>query len=298
MARQRSNRRVSETERRRARQSRNKQKNRLLRILAAVGMGVLAVLIIAGLAIPSFGTGGQAGPTDFLERGGFLARPADGPGDLIADQGRQHLAGLDARNEPGYYNSSPPTSGAHSPTWERCGIFTEPVINEIQVHNLEHGFVNIQYNTDDAILIGQLEAAARQLPDWPNYYIFAPYPDMDETIALTAWNRILYLDAVDEDAMNEFADAYQARGPELARGCDAPGLMAQGAPDPTATPDPAADDAAEGEAGSPGAPAPTPEPGETAEAPGDAGSPGDGASSPDPATAPDPAATSTPAGGG
>lgn len=225
MARQRTNRRVSETERRKARQSRNKQKNRVLRILAAVGMGVLAILIIAGLALPSFGTGGQAGPLDFLDRGGFLARPDDGPGQAVPDQGRLHLPGLSERVEPGYYNSSPPTSGTHSPTWERCGIFTEPVLEEIQVHNLEHGFVNIQYNTDDVALIGQLEAAARQLPDWPNYYMFAPYPDMDATIALTAWNRVLYLDEVDDAVMEEFADAYLARGPEVARGCDAPGLM-------------------------------------------------------------------------
>ena len=59
----------------------------------------------------------------------------------------------------------------------------------------------------------------------------APYPDMDATISLTAWNRVLYLDSVDEDAMQEFADAYQARGPEVARGCDSPGIM-QAAPTP------------------------------------------------------------------
>ena len=100
--------------------------------------------------------------------------------------------------------------------------------DEILVHNLEHGFVNVHYNTTDPILIGQIEAAARGLPNWPNYYLFAPYPDMDATIALTAWNRVLYLDSVDEDAMQQFADAYQARGPEVARGCDAPGLMQAG----------------------------------------------------------------------
>ena len=233
MARQRSNRRISETERRRARQSRNKQKNRLLRVLAAVGMGILAILIIAGLALPSFGGGGQAGPLDFLDRGGFLARPTDGPGLAVVDQGRLHLQGLDQRVADGYYNSSPPTSGTHSPTWERCGIFDQPVLDEIQVHNLEHGFVNIQYNSDNPAFIGQLEAAARQLPDWPNYYMFAPYPDMEQTIALTAWNRVLYLDEVDEDAMREFADAYLARGPEVARGCDAPGLMESAVTPPT-----------------------------------------------------------------
>lgn len=228
---------MSETERRRTRQSRNKQKNRVVRILAAVGMGVLAVLIIAGLALPSFGPGGSAGVDDFLDRGGFLARPVDGPGVEVVDQGRLHFASLSDRADPGFYISSPATSGTHSPTWERCGIFTDSVPDELLVHNLEHGFVNIHYNSDDAAFVGQLEAAARGLPNWPNYYIFAPYPDMQQTVALTAWNRVLYLDGVDEDAMREFADAYQARGPEVARGCDSPGVMAQGVPDPVATPE-------------------------------------------------------------
>ena len=230
MARERSqrNRRISETERRKARQSRNKQKNRVIKILAAVGMGILAILIIAGLALPSFGGGGSTTVQDFLDRGGFFARPAPGPGEEVEDLGRVHFDTLSERASSGYYNSSPATSGTHSPTWERCGIFEEPVQDEILVHNLEHGFVNVHYNTTDPILIGQVEAAARGLPGWPNYYLFAPYPDMDATIALTAWNRVLYLDSVDEDAMQQFADAYQARGPEVARGCDAPGLMQAG----------------------------------------------------------------------
>ena len=230
MARERSqrNRRISETERRKARQSRNKQKNRMIKILAAVGMGILAVLIIAGLALPSFGGGGSTTVQDFLDRGGFFARPTPGPGEEVEDLGRVHFDTLSERAASGYYNSSPATSGTHSPTWERCGIFEEPVQDEILVHNLEHGFVNVHYNTTDPVLIGQVEAAARGLPGWPNYYLFAPYPDMDATIALTAWNRVLYLDSVDEDAMEAFAVAYQARGPEVARGCDAPGLMQAG----------------------------------------------------------------------
>lgn len=293
MARQRSNRRMSETERRRARQTRNKQKNKLVRILAGVGMGILAVLIIAGLALPSFGGGGGTQQQSFLDRGGFFARPDPGPGAIVEDQGRLHFASLSDRADQGYYITYPPTSGTHSPSWDRCGIFLEPVPEEIQVHNLEHGFVVIQYNSDDSDFINELESVARDLPDWPLYYMFAPYPDMESPIAMTAWNRLLLLDSVDEDAMREFADAYQARGPEVARGCDPSGLMEQGVPDPTAIPE-----GGEGDAGSPGSPGSTLEPGETAEAPGDAGSPGDGVSSPDSATAPDPAATSTPAVGG
>ena len=58
MAINRSPRRVSQTEKRRARQGRRQNKGRLKAVLAMMGMGVLAVLIIAGLALPSFGGGG------------------------------------------------------------------------------------------------------------------------------------------------------------------------------------------------------------------------------------------------
>ena len=85
---------MSETERRKARQNRNKQKNRMIKILAAAGMGVLAVLIIAGLALPSFGSLQQTGPQEILQRGGFFARPAPGPGEVVADQGRVHFDSL------------------------------------------------------------------------------------------------------------------------------------------------------------------------------------------------------------
>ena len=114
----------------------------------------------------------------------------------------------------GYYNSAPPTSGDHARTPTRCRIFNDPVPDEIQVHNLEHGFVTIQYNSEDATLVNRLTTAVQALPDWPSYYILAPYEKMEETIALTAWGVVQYLDAVDEPAMRAFADAYRGRGLE------------------------------------------------------------------------------------
>ena len=261
----------------------------MVRILAGVGMGVLAVLIIAGLALPSFGGGGQAPQQTFLDRGGFLARPDPGPGAVVEDQGRLHFDNLSDRADEGYYITYPPTSGTHSPSWDRCGIFLEPVPEEIQVHNLEHGFVVIQYNSDDLAFKNELESVVRDLPDYPLYYMFAPYPDMESPISMTAWNRLLLLDSVDEDAIREFADAYQARGPEVARGCDPSGLMEQGVPDPTETSE---DSATEPEAEA------TEEPSD-----GNGSDAGDNGDSDDSATedsddaTPEPEATSTSSGG-
>ena len=37
---------------------------------------------------------------------------------------------------------------------------------------------------------------------------------MDETVALTAWGVLQYLDAYDEQAITDFIDAYRNKGPE------------------------------------------------------------------------------------
>ena len=178
-----------------------------------IGMGVLAVLIIAGLALPSFGGGGGG---QNISSESLADRPIgdSAPGTDFADQGRVHLE-IGERNPEGYYNSNPPTSGAHAPSWVDCGIHDEPILDELQVHNLEHGFVIIQYNTQDENTISYLEEVAGELDQWPHYYILAPYPELENTIALTAWGKAQYMDTVDVAAMKAFAKAYRGRGQEF-----------------------------------------------------------------------------------
>jgi len=221
----RGSRRVSQTEKRRARQGRRQQKSRLKTGLAMFGMGLLAFLIIAGLALPSFGGGGGGQTTTET----LSDRPTGeaAPGTFFADQGRVHLE-VGERNAADYYNSSPPTSGTHAPSWVDCGIHHEPIQDEFQVHNLEHGFVIVQYNTEDETVVTDLENIVRQLDEWPNYLILAPYPDMEETIALTAWGVAQYMDAVDSSDIETFARAYRGRGPEAnTPSCGAGGFMDQ-----------------------------------------------------------------------
>ena len=107
MASNRPSHRVSQTEKRRARRGRRQQKSRLKAGLAVLGMGVLAVLIIAGLALPSFG-GGASGGRGNTSTQTLADRPTGdaAPGTFISSQGSGH------RDTPdGYYTSSPPTSG-------------------------------------------------------------------------------------------------------------------------------------------------------------------------------------------
>ena len=61
------------------------------------------------------------------------------------------------------YNTNPPTSGEHSPTWYDDGIYEPGTVPELGklVHTLEHGRINIQYKAGaPASVVDKLEAFA------------------------------------------------------------------------------------------------------------------------------------------
>lgn len=89
-----------------------------------------------------------------------------------------------------------------------------PLLDEITVHNLEHGGINIFFNTDDEQLIDQLKALALRQQGFPCYLITAPYPGMNQKVALAAWGAVEYFDRYDDDLMQEFIDFYRNNGPE------------------------------------------------------------------------------------
>ena len=88
------------------------------------------------------------------------------------------------------------------------GIHTDPIPNELQVHNLEDGGVMVQYNCPDACpdLVAQLAGVVER---YPSLVILAPYPDMDARIALTAWGRIDTFEEFDEARIVRFIEAYR-----------------------------------------------------------------------------------------
>lgn len=132
-------------------------------------------------------------------------------GQAVAIQGRDHIKQGDAHLP---YNTVPPTSGPHYEQSAPWGIHTQPVQDELQVHNLEHGGVMIQYNTQDQTLISKLEQVAKTQPNYPCYLIVAPYPTISSPIALTAWGYILNLQQYDETQIVSFIKEYRDKGPE------------------------------------------------------------------------------------
>ena len=103
------------------------------------------------------------------------------------------------------YEQTPPVGGAHNPVWLNCGVYGSPVPNENAVHSLEHGAVWITY--DPARVSDEDVTALRALLP-SRHAILSPYEGMDSLIAVTAWNKQLKLDGVDEDGIKAFIEEY------------------------------------------------------------------------------------------
>lgn len=149
------------------------------------------------------------------------------PGTLLPSLGNAHVESVDTPHPA--YNSDPPTSGHHLKYVAKWDVHLEPIPKELQVHNLEDGGVIIQYNCQKACpeLVANLEAIFTRYRQMANdevpehvrknnpylrskyhHLVLAPYPSMDTTIALTAWQRIDKLDTYDEQRIVEFIEAY------------------------------------------------------------------------------------------
>ena len=191
-------------ENREARRARREKRQRFRRTLLLVVAGVLGGALIIGLFLPSFIGGGNTLPS-----GGTTGGDVGQSVPILPFS--PHLAPNTVWSQ---YNTNPPTSGLHWGITAPYGIHPTSVVREQVVHNLEHGAVVIWHNTEDAALIEQVEDFAQGLSSFPSCVVVTPW-EMDSTIAMTAWGRLLTLDSFDADLMQQFSDAYRGNvGPE------------------------------------------------------------------------------------
>ncbi|HSR68636.1 MAG TPA: DUF3105 domain-containing protein [Acidobacteriota bacterium] len=104
------------------------------------------------------------------------------------------------------YNSNPPTSGPRLAGLAAWGLHSIPVPLELQVHNLEHGGILIQYNCPRDC--PQLVSRLRAFIQGRDQVLVAPYPFIETRLALTAWGRLLTLEEFDEARMEAFLKAF------------------------------------------------------------------------------------------
>jgi uncharacterized protein DUF3105 len=85
------------------------------------------------------------------------------------------------------YNTSPPTSGNHYPSPAPAGGYKDPIPNEVQVHNLEHGHIMVQHR---GLTGDQIDALELVVTKDAKMVVMAPYPDMDAAVAFTSWGKL------------------------------------------------------------------------------------------------------------
>lgn len=117
------------------------------------------------------------------------------------------------------YDQSPPVGGPHNPVWVNCGFYSSEVPNENAVHALEHGVVWITYtDVDDDML-----SSVNDLADDNDRLLVSEYPDQDSPLVLTAWNRQMPVDDLDDARVEDFIDTYtgdDSVAPEPGASCE------------------------------------------------------------------------------
>ena len=103
------------------------------------------------------------------------------------------------------YDREPPTNGKHSPIWQNCGFYSEPVDSSPAVHSMDHGVVWITYRPDlPADQIEQLRPYGDE-----EYVIVSPYPDLPAPVVATAWRNQLYLEGANDPRLREFVNGFK-----------------------------------------------------------------------------------------
>jgi len=112
------------------------------------------------------------------------------------------------------YASYPPSSGDHNPCWSTWGVFTEPVLPENFVHNLEHGGVVFIY--DPTALEADLAALTALVTAFPQgRAILTPASEpMAMKFAAVSWGHRVQLGCYDEAALSTFFWANVGNAPE------------------------------------------------------------------------------------
>ncbi len=171
-------------------------------LIIGIVAGVVIIMVAAGIALSRSGGGTSLNEQQFPNQVPAPTNPH------IVNVTDQHPS----------YNSNPPTSGWHTGgnigPW---GVTTQPIPDEITVHNLEHGGVIIHYRQDlDAATVEQLTTLTRQLQQQSPCVLLIPRaPDkLDTPIAVTAWTWLMKLNSFDATAIGAFFRKHVDQGPE------------------------------------------------------------------------------------
>lgn len=102
-------------------------------------------------------------------------------------------------------NTFPPADGPMATDWANCGFYERPVSPPHAVHSLYNGAVWIAY---DPRLDSRSLEIVRATATRASHVLASPQDGLDTPLVLSAWQRQLQLDDVDDPRFDEFISAY------------------------------------------------------------------------------------------
>ena len=171
-----------------AKQQRRSARRRTAVIVSA---SVTAVALVGGTSWAVVGSSGSGSSTQ----------------NKVALTGMQTYSGL-ARDHvagPVSYPQTPPVGGAHSSTWQNCGVYSTPVHNENAVHSLEHGAMWITYRP--GLAAPELATLLSDVAGQP-YALVSPYPGLPSPIVASVWGVQLKLSSASDSRLKAFVDTF------------------------------------------------------------------------------------------
>lgn len=108
------------------------------------------------------------------------------------------------------YGQVPPVGGNHSPVWQNCGVYGEPVKNEYAVHAMEHGAVWLTHRPDLAV---EQVNALRNAALGRGFVLVSPFVGLPAPIVASAWGVQLTLERADDPRLAQFIANYE-QGPQ------------------------------------------------------------------------------------
>jgi hypothetical protein len=139
---------------------------------------------------------------------------------IMADTGH-----VEEGQDPGPYNTDPPTSGRHYANELEAGFYEEADRDSISgfpegylVHNLEHGYVIFWYNCD-LVTDGEcteLKSQIRSVLDRENNFkvIAFPWESIKVPVVLTSWGQIQEFKAFNPELAQSFVKSNRNQAPE------------------------------------------------------------------------------------
>lgn len=124
------------------------------------------------------------------------------------EAGRNHIT---ADQQPKNWNSQPPTSGDHLATPLAPGIYADQQDERALVHNLEHGYVVVQYKNLPEKQVELLTNIAEGLRG--QKFVLAPYDGLpSDGVALTAWRHLQTCKEANLDVISAFVNDFMIPG--------------------------------------------------------------------------------------